>query len=228
MKFQKNFYMFTAITVFIFGLLIIGTWSVRLSAASQQETPQINKEINLKNFENIITSGNWNVEIQSGNVYRVEITASEDEIDKANISVHNGVLMLSNTLIEDQKSLQVKVTLPQLSQFELHGTTVVKLFGFKIKSLFMQSYGTSSIIGINNSIENLKVYAKGVSSINFTNSPTVNVDLKISGSNSSNLFMKGGSLVGDIKGAASITYSGTISSQAIVRSGLVSIQHVGV
>lgn len=200
------------------GVLLIGRVA---NAAEEKSNTQVSS---FKDFQHVVIQGTWNAKIIYGSQYQIQVSAVKLDPTLFKVTQNNDTITISNTKSEYPNRFKVTVVLPKLTSLELRGTDDTEVSGFNVKDLFFSIEGTQSLIGTNNQIENLKLYAAGTTAIDFRNSKTTNVNLQILGTNTTKLNMQGGDLIGQAKGVVSIAYWGTVRTKNVTPGEMVKIE----
>lgn len=226
MKKSNKILLVTAVGIFVAIPVIAGIAAVKspgVSLSVSSSSALVMQTISVKNFDHVVMLGTWEVKINQGDQYQVQISMPKIAFSQYAVAQDGDTVKISSEKVQDQNHLSVTITLPNLSNLELHGTNKAELSGFKVKDFSLQIDGTNAITGTNNQFENLKLTAAGTSNIDLAASTTVNADVNIYGTNSTRLNMQGGDLTGSAKGVVTISYVGSVKTQNITTSGLAKV-----
>jgi len=181
----------------------------------------------LNYFSGIHASGKWNLKLQRGETYSVEIEAPEYLLEGLIVEKEKDVLRLG---LEKGWRLQggvlkAMVTLPDLKSLHVSGSVTVDMNGFESKRLRIKASGSTRIGGNDNKIYYLTLRGSGSTDFDLMNNPVTFVEIDLSGSSTVSVSMAGGDLKGSISGTGTVVYDGDIRDQEVSISGSGSVKH---
>jgi hypothetical protein len=169
------------------------------------------------------------VTVQRGDAWRVEVAAPTELFEMLRVRVEGGVLDLDldgwwfGDFDEDER-LEATITMPALESLDLSGTSRVSFSGFDGSELTLDLSGAGALTGTASRFDTLTVDQSGAGSVDLADVPVTNANVDMSGAGSLTLRMAGGRLIGDMSGAASLDYFGTVSEETIDKSGAVNVR----
>ncbi|MBN2658818.1 MAG: DUF2807 domain-containing protein [Spirochaetales bacterium] len=177
-------------------------------------------------FENM-----WDVEITGSDRYYMEIEADRSLLDIVDITKEGTVVRLSyegyvRGLSDQNDTVKVRIGLPEIGKIEFAGMGNIELKEFNLDSLEINNSGASNIEAEDVVVRNLSLTVNGAANADFHRVSVENCHLDISGAAKIRLNMSGGLLTGQVSGAASVDYSGTVSEQSVEVSGIGSLEHI--
>lgn len=219
-----------ALTVF-FRLLVddflesAGDESASVEATGIVET----KEFDLKNFSELYFENMWDVEIIEGDGYGIAVEADQALFDEMTVRKDGRTVRFSydryvRGLSDSNDVVKVKLIMPDLEKIVFSGMGNIELKNFDLDNLVINNSGASNIEAENVSIEKLRLVVNGAANAQLDNIEVENCDLDISGAANIRLTMTGGRLTGQVSGAASVVYSGSVSEENVKVSGIGSLE----
>lgn len=215
---------------FFLVLILIGMILLRFLLPGSTQNTRTPNEINLKydfqKFNSVSLSGSWSADIVYGTNFSVMLEIPEGLKDDLDVKQSDQTLKigLSNTRSLGRNQLKVHIVMPNLAALESSGDNKIEIGDFHGDHFGLNTSGAAEIAGKNNVFQDIKVESSGVSHLDFSDSPTVNADVELSGAGNVSLNMNGGKLNGNISGASAIRYKGKVSSKNITTSGVSSVK----
>ena len=219
-----------------FGLVV----AVMLAAAvwmrlGAEPPPELSGErgsrsVDYSGFDRVEVSGQWSVTIERGNAWGVVVDAPVELLDDIEVERDGSELSVEYDggwcagCFRDDQALKVTITMPALTSLELSGATVASFSGFEGRSLVLDVSGAVELRGTAGRFEALTLDLSGAGSVDLGDVSVTNAEVDVSGAGNVTLRMAGGRLTGDLSGAANLEYSGTVSEEAIEKSGFVNIR----
>ena len=191
----------------------------------------IQESYSFEQFDSVYTQGSWNVSIEKGESYFVQIDIplrAKEEVE---------VKLDSNTLVLELDSwmtalmtgtMKARIVTPELKKIKVAGGSKVTFSGFEGEKLELICEGAIQTVGESNRYGELTIDADGAVTIDLKNSSVEHARVELSGTGKVEMaLVSGGSLAGSIEGLGKITYSGD-DIDVLVDSGkgLSNIQHV--
>ena len=177
---------------------------------------------NRKDFNSLDITGTWEIHIQKGSEYAVEITGPANILDKIEVSQSGKELKIKNpshrSLFND--SFKIDLTLPDLESLSIAGGVDLIFNGFNGKSLRIDLSGAGRIQGLDSRYEYLVLNCSGAGQLDMSDCLSVNADVNLSGAGEVLLNMDGGLLDGSISGLGSVEYTGQFSRNQMKVTGL--------
>ncbi|MFP4363701.1 MAG: GIN domain-containing protein [Spirochaetia bacterium] len=178
----------------------------------------------LDGFTSLRFSGTWNIELQEGDEYQVNLEVSENLADRLNIRLSGDTLVLGiNSGFLNFGTLRAEIVMPSLSNIEGSGAVEVLCQDFVGNQLDVELSGAAKIEMIDCSYEDLNLSSSGAVSAELRDSLFNNAHVDLSGAASVEVTMNGGQLTGSISGGGSVDYWGSVSYEDISVSGAASI-----
>lgn len=187
------------------------------------------KDYNFSDFNQLHFDDMWNVSIKGGDHYSVTVEADEKILDNISIERKGKELFFSydGNLINSKNSgsdVQATIVMPDLKKLEITGMGQMELHNFNLDELSLLISGASSIGGSGVSVNQLDLIVNGAANAELNSMDIRNCRLNISGAASIQLNMTGGELTGQVSGAASVLYKGSVSNESVSLSGLGSLK----
>jgi len=132
----------------------------------------MSQKFEFKNFNEVIVSSAFNVDIEQGDVYSMEISGPADLFEGLEVSQEERTLEIGYE--KKRKNfganlLKVKIVMPALESLDLSGAIKANIKGFKNESLQIDISGASNC-DLNANINNLKVDISGAGNLNLKGS----------------------------------------------------------
>ena len=176
----------------------------------------------LVDFDSIHTEGGWSVTIMHGEVFSVEVDASEKALEQVNVFSRGDTLHLEldSGVQSITGNLRATVFLPDLERLQTAGGARVVISGFDLDALDIKVDGAASIIARDGRIGDLSVDSDGAASFDFDEVQVVNADVTMDGASNLAITMNGGALTGVLSGLGNVAFSGEVSDESIRIDGL--------
>jgi hypothetical protein len=219
-----------------FGLVV----AVMLAAAAwtrlgAEPPPELSGErssrsVDYSGFDRVDVSGQWSVTIARGDAWGVVVDAPVELLDDIEVERDGSELSVEYDggwcagCFRDDQALRVAITMPALASLELSGATVATFSGFEGRSLVLDVSGAVELRGTAGRFETLTLDLSGAGRVDLGDVSVTNAEVDVSGAGNVTLRMAGGRLTGDLSGAANLEYSGTVSEEAIEKSGSVNVR----
>ena len=186
----------------------------------------VSRSYPLKYFSGIKASGKWNLQLQSGETYAVQIEAPEYFLEGLIVEKEKDVLNLDIKRGWRLKSgeLKAQVTLPSLKSLHVSGSVTVDMNGFEGERLKIKASGSTRLGGRANKLYYLTLKGSGSTKLDLLDNPITFVDIDLSGSSAVSVTMAGGDLKGSISGSGTVVYDGDIRDQEVSISGSGSVK----
>jgi hypothetical protein len=134
------------------------------------------------------------------------------------------VLEVKRSLPGENKPLKAVISMPELSELEGFGGITGKVSGLSGDSLSVSLQGGSSLKIEDGSYTSLDIEADGGIMIDAETLSVRDARVELNGAGSVSLNMNGGELGGSLNGAATLFYSGTVSSESVLTTGVSSVK----
>lgn len=211
-------------------MVAFGVW-IRLIAEPIPELSgeRASRNYDVSGFDGVDTSGQWQVTIERGDVWRVAVEAPVELLDEL-VEVRGDRLLLGfgegwcPGCFRDGLDLQATITMPALESLDSSGASTVSFSGFDGSTLSIDVSGAGRLRGTASRYDRLMLDMSGAAEIDLDDVPVTDAEVDISGAGNVDLRMAGGRLSGDMSGAANLEYSGTVSAETIDRSGMVNVR----
>lgn len=188
------------------------------------------RTLDYDNFDSLYFESVWDVLVHEGDNSQVKISADSALFDELKIEQKGETLHFSDKRFVKGGSgrdynYQVEITMPDLDLIEFTGMGNVLLKDFNLDEVHIVNSGASNIGAENVSIEKLNLIIAGAASVEFSRINIQNCYLDINGAANIELNLTGGELTGQVNGAASVVYTGNVSSEIVQVSGIGSLEH---
>jgi hypothetical protein len=191
----------------------------------------IQENYSFEQFDSLYTQGSWNVTIEKGERYSVQIDIprrAKEEVE-VNLDTNTLILGLDSWMTALTKgTMKAKIVTPELEKIEAEGGSKVTFSGFEGEKLEMICKGAIQAVGDGNRYDELTIDADGAVTIDLKNSDVERARVELSGTGKVEIaLLDGGSLSGSIEGLGKITYSGDdIEVSFDSGKGLSNIEHL--
>jgi len=188
------------------------------------------KEYKFRNFDSLYFENMWDVVITGSNRYYIKVEADKNLLAMISVTQDGETVIFDyDGYLKDRTDrsgdVVVRIGMPDLENLEFTGMGNINLNNFDLDSLEIKNSGASNITGSDISIEDLHLVVNGAANAELDNYRIKNCELDISGAAMIDLRMDGGILSGQVSGAASVTYSGTVSKESVHVWGIGSLEH---
>lgn len=185
--------------------------------------------LSYNNFDSLSFESIWDVVVEEGEEFRIEITADKALLDKMKIEKRGKTVHFSDKNILNSGSgidynHLVLIEMPDLELIEFTGMGNILLKNFELDELHIINSGASYIEAENVSIERLSLIIDGAANAELSRIDIQNCYLDISGAANIELNMSGGELTGLVSGAATVVYSGDVQSETVKAAGIASLE----
>ena len=182
----------------------------------------------LSDFTEIEVRGSWTLNVSQGDEWRVNLSAPENRLGAANVSVHGGRLSLNGAspglpFGRSSRNFSAEIVMPALEELDAAGSSRVSLSGFSGKRLTIDVAGASQITGEDGRYDELDLSMAGASDVQLDGFVFTDANVDLAGASNLELTMDGGELTGALAGAGRVHYFGTVSREAIDVAGFGSV-----
>ena len=158
-------------------------------------------------FTKIDVNGAVNVEVSVGSPFRVEVQADDNLLANIKTETKGDTLKIySEDRISSKTPILVKVSMPEIENFEVSGASSGNLSSVKADELELKASGASKI-KIEGTANQLNVEASGASTIDAENLKAENAEVNASGASKADVSAEK-DLDAEASGASKITYTG--------------------
>ncbi len=188
----------------------------------------ITQQYDMQDFSHIKVKGGWSVSLESGDEYEVSITFPENLQDNIRIEKSGKILILETRGLVDFKGSHFKaeIQLPELSALSSEGGLSASLSGFSGEELTIKSGGGVQIEADNCQYSQLELKLSGGIQGNFKDLRAENIHVDGSGAVDLDLMVDGGSLTGELNGAANIRIRGNLRKNTLTVNGVSNIEYL--
>ncbi len=188
----------------------------------------ITQQYDLQDFSQLEVQGGWRVSLASGEEYKVSITFPENLQDNIRIEKNGNMLILETRGLVDFKGSHFKadIQLPDLSAIRSEGGLSASLSGFSGDELSIKSGGGVQIQADNCHYTQLELDLSGGIQGNLKDLRAENIHVEGSGAVDLDLMVDGGSLTGEVNGAANIKIRGNLSKNTLTVNGVSNIEYL--
>jgi hypothetical protein len=215
----------------VLAVTVGGAVWVRLGA---EPPPELSGErgsrtVDYSGFDRVDVGGQWTVTIERGEVWRVAVEAPVEIVDDVEVELDGNELSVEYDggwcagCFREDRALKVAITMPALVSLELSGATVASFSGFDGRELTLDVSGAVELRGAASRFQSLTLDLSGAGSVDLGDVTVTDAEVDVSGAGNVTLRMAGGRLTGDMSGAANLEYYGTVSEEAVQKSGFVNV-----
>jgi hypothetical protein len=212
-------------------LIVIAVW-VRVFAPQPPELSgqRTTKTYDVRDFRGVEVDGQWQVTIERGDAWLVSVEMPAEVVDRVRVQRQadgdavdlEGPWWLGG--FDDGPTLRATITMPALETLDSSGTSMISFSGFDGAALEVDFSGAGQLRGSASRFDRLMLDMNGAASIDLSQVPVTDAEVDVSGAGNVKLQMAGGRLSGDLSGATSLEYSGTVSDETIDRSGMSNVR----
>jgi hypothetical protein len=221
----------TALGVVVVIMLASVIWvRLHISPAIALSGQRVTLTPALTDFDSLEISGSWQLTLQQGDAWRVELDVPTELKDRLDVRVDGDRLRLG--LDEgawfggfDEHELTAKITMPQLRALHISGAGDVDFSGFTGERLEIVLSGAGQLEGHASRFDALELAMSGAGEADFRDVTATDALVSLSGAGKLTLTMAGGKLTGHMSGAGDLTYYGTVSEESVTTSGAADVHH---
>jgi len=174
--------------------------------------PRVEESYDFKNFTGIIVSGVYEVEIEVGGDYAIDLSGSEKRMKHVEVTKSGDKLYLGtdNSRVQwkgKNNGILAKITLPALDEVSLTGVGSIEANGINAKTFVSDVEGVGSV-ELSGRCTTLKASVEGVGSLEATRLKCESVDVSVEGVGSAEVYASE-SVVADVDGVGSIDVIGS-------------------
>ena len=187
--------------------------------------PQVTRTLDLAGFRSIDVSGTWDVTLTQGTAWNVEVSFPENLERNLRVRVEGDQLVLDydwrgRNFGDGRPPFTARVSMPELAAAEVSGAGRLEFTGFSGQRLVLDLSAAGEVEGHSGRYESVEVDVSAAGRVDLRDVPVVNADVDLSGATRVVLTMNGGALTGNLSGAGTIEYYGTIREQRVDVSGV--------
>lgn len=190
----------------------------------------------LKEFRSVTLEGTWEVELNQGDRWEVELSYPEDLEGEIEVKMENDSLILGSgnwhlrdwswlTGDKDKSIPTAHIIMPELNAVDIKGTTDFAFSGFEGEHLDITISGAGNVEGEKGNYEKLTLTMSGAGNVEVGDVKFINAEVNISGAGNVELTMDGGVLSGNLSGFGNVSYSGIITAERINVSGFGNVEY---
>jgi|GEM_PF-743653 len=228
-----------SIGVVLFIFIIISLISVRVGLDRAVEAgggvesydksfdgKMLTQSYDIEDFSNVKITGGWSVSLREGE-YMVNITFPEQFQDKVKINSQGSVLSLDTTGLIDFRGSHFKaeIQMPRLEALTSQGGMTASLKGFEGDSLSIESGGGVHLKALDCTYNDLDLQLSGGIQGDLDGLTADNIHIKGNGAVDLKIRMNGGTLSGEVNGAANIYISGRVSQNTLKVQGVSNVEY---
>ncbi len=174
---------------------------------------KVSKVYDIKNFNRLVVMGPWNIQLDRGDEFKVEVGAQEKILNNlVSVKRTGSVLTLSYPSTypgsNEADPMAAVIVLPSVSEVEIVGSCRVALKGFTAERLHITSKGAVRMSATDSKITNLEMEAEGNTQLDFSKAPVVNAKVNYTGTYTISLLLDRGRLSGVLGGTGTLFYAG--------------------
>lgn len=172
-----------AVAAFVTGPMIVGA---ALAADVEQS-------YDLSGFDRIDISGVYELDVRVGSDYSINLSGSEEEMSRVEVSVRDGVLYLSRAerrgrrIKKTEKGVEAKIMLPALASLEVSGVVEGEISGIDADRFDIDVSGVGDVT-LDGECGDLDADVSGVGDLNARGLECRSVDIDVSGVGSATVF----------------------------------------
>jgi Putative auto-transporter adhesin, head GIN domain len=176
----------------------------------------------LNGFNNIEFVGAWNIEINQGTAYKVEVEGPGNLLGEIEFNQKGNNLTARNNYKGGfgKETFTIRMTLPKLEGIIIAGGADLTFDGFTGETLSVTLAGAGRIRAYDSEYKQLNVICAGAGQLDFSDLKSRDADINLSGAGEVLVNMDGGELSGSISGMGSVKYEGRVSNESMRVSGL--------
>jgi hypothetical protein len=193
------------------GILLTGCERVRISTESGTLTT---RDYDITGFTAVDVSSAFDVVITPSSTYSVTVTAGENMFDDIKVEKQGDTLRIFVEGLHipfGGRTLEAKITMPELRGLELSGATEGTVTGFKSAANFNAEISGASSLNIDIETGNADFNISGASEVT-GRLKSAGTDMTVSGAAQTDMEIDTGSFKGEISGAGEV--NGTLKSTA--------------
>jgi hypothetical protein len=222
---------FAALGFIVILMCAFAVW-VRLGAepAPELSGQRTSRTYDHTGFDSVQMSGQWDVAIERGDAWGVAVDVPVEFIDEIEAELRGDRLSLGFEggwcawCFRDGLVLKATITMPALEALESSGASKVRFSGFDGANLSLDLSGAGEFRGAASRFDALTLDMSGAANVDLGDVPVTDANVDVSGAGRVILRMAGGRLTGDMSGAASLEYYGTVSEEDVDQSGMVNVR----
>jgi len=186
----------------------------------------------LENFRSISFIGSWEVDLEQGDNWQVELTYPRALERSIRVALEGDKLVLDPGSKgrhrwnwnwwgggKNQQRFTARIVMPELEAIEISGASDMDLSGFEGDKLDITISGAGNIEGDDGYYKELTLIMSGAGNVEMRDMTFVDAQVVLSGAGNVELGMDGGVLSGNLSGFGNIEYYGTVSDETVRISG---------
>lgn len=190
------------------------------------------RNYNLKGFSGITFIGSWEVDLEQGDNWQVEVGYPEALENSMRVTVEGDKLVLDPgrrgrhrwnwswwSGVKNQSRLTARIVMPELDALNITGASDMDMSGFEGERLDITVSGAGNIEGDDGYYQELSLTVSGAGNVDMRHMTFVDAQVALSGAGNVELGMDGGVLSGNLSGFGNIEYYGTVSEEKVRVSG---------
>jgi len=187
----------------------------------------IEKEYDFNDFNQLNFSGGWRVKVEAGDEYSILLRTPKSLEDNLEVRKKGEYLMIGTRGLLDMESqhFEARISMPYLKGLNASGGLDAELSGFRGEEMILEGSGGLNIKARDCAYTDLWVETSGGVNADLREMPVKNAHVDASGALHMILSMQGGELTGQINGAGSLEYYGSVSKNTLSVSGVSNIRH---
>jgi len=195
---------------------------------------RVTREVALRDFSGLALQGPWDVNVQQGAEWSVELEHPDNITSELNVEVRNGQLLLEwNGPQGDRRSslgrrtpLFARVVMPRLDSVRIVGTSQTEFDGFGGERLEVHVSGAANVVGEDSRYASLDLAVSGAGRVDLREATFTDAHVDLAGAADVELSMNGGTLSGSLAGAGNIRYRGSVAEERVDVSGFGRVRRV--
>jgi hypothetical protein len=194
---------------------------------------RVTRQVDRRDFDALEVRGAWEIELEQGDGWRVELSFPENIEDDVIAEIRDGRLVLdwqdSNTgsrwlWFGERPRLSASIVMPELTDIDVAGTGDIEISGFSGERLELEISGAANAVGRDGRYERLELDVGGAGRVDLRRMAFRDADVNLSGASNIEITMDGGVLSGSLSGVGNVRYHGEVASESVNVSGLGRVQ----
>jgi len=228
-------------------ILMVGLARIAVSRAASGNVGTWNEEgtvtdsgthYDIKDFRGITFIGNWKVDLEQGDEWRVDLEYPGDFDKKIRVEMKGDHLILDPGLrgtghwnwkwweMNGNKRFSARIVMPELDTLNITGATDLEFDGFSGEHLHITISGAGNIEGDDGQYRDLRLTMSGAGNVDMHEMDFEDAQVILSGAGNVSLRMNGGILSGNLSGFGNIEYYGRVSEERVNISGFGKVRNV--
>lgn len=192
---------------------------------------KMSMNFDVEDFRGITLMGAWEVDMEQGEDWEVELTFPKDLEDYLEVETRGDQLILNPGSRgrhtwgwkwwgqKQNMRLSARITMPELQELNIAGASDVDMSGFDGNHLTITISGAGNIEGNDGRYDDLTLTMSGAGNVDFRDMEFKDAQVILTGAGNVELGMDGGVLSGNLSGFGNIEYYGSVRDERVHVSG---------